>query len=150
MSATRPKYSILKKFLKLSLQLKLMFVQVNRHTKWKKEIFYHKHCSFYKFDFPINMFWMQEKVKLVRSSSSFRSLVLFLLEYFLLPHVEIKFSPKYGLLKCENCRASRSFVLYTPQKNIWHFFMSFLLDSLCFITMCFPGTELLTSYSEMS
>ena len=86
---------------------------------------------------------------MARSSSCFRSLVLFLLEHFLLPLVEINFSVKYGLLKFKNCRASRSFVLYTPQKTLWHFFMFFfLLDSLCFITMCFPGTQLLTSYFE--
>ena len=99
--------------------------------------------------FPYKHVLNREKGKMARSSSCFRSLVLFLLEHFLLPLVEINFSVKYGLLKFKNCRASRSFVLYTPQKTLWHFFMFFfLLDSLCFITMCFPGTQLLTSYFE--
>ena len=68
---------------------------------------------------------------MARSSSSFRSLVLFLLEHFLLSRVEINLSAKDELLKCENCRSSRSFVLYFPQKTLCHFSMSFLLDVLC-------------------
>ena len=73
---------------------------------------------------------------MARGPSCFRSLVLFLLERFLLPLVEINFSVKYGLLKFKNSRASKSFVLYTFEKTLWHFFMFFfLLDSHCFITI---------------
>ena len=81
--------------------------------------------------FPHKHVLNEGKDKMARSSSSFRSLALFLLEHFLLPRVQINLSARDERLKCENCRSSRSFVLYFPQKTLCHFSMSFLLDVLC-------------------
>ena len=98
--------------------------------------------------FPISMFGKQEKgKKMAISLSSFRSLVLFLLEQLLLPLVEISFPAKYELVNTAKLlRAISSTFLKKP----FNIFLSFLLDSLCFMTMYLPGTQLLTSYFKIT